>query len=135
MFVRKHKDPLWLQIIRLILRSICLAFLGLYIFFFVGEGRFELIKNTSMLDTWCLFCVPVLFAISFMVTFFRERFGGILIVFSVILYNILSMIKNRSFSWEFEFWGLIAIGIGFIILSLFSRKYRRLSLYNRRRYL
>ena len=135
MFARKLKDPIWLQILRLLLRLTCLAFLMLYIFFFVGEGDFDFFNGPLCSKTLCLLFVPGLFTVAFIVTFFQERFSGFLMIFSVLLYNLTHWISNKAFNWPPQYLSLVFIGIGFIFLSVLSRRYSYYSNYYHNRYL
>jgi ABC-type polysaccharide/polyol phosphate export permease len=101
--------------IRWFARLTGLAFLGLFLWFFINEGINDAASITLTQIGLFLF-VPVLFTIGLFLAFKRELLGGILIILSVIGANLVDMISSGEFPSQVEFAFLLIPGILFALL-------------------
>lgn len=90
--------------------------IALFISFFIGEKiSLASIKGTDII---LLIIVPGLLSIGAIIAWFKELIGGIIMAFSIILYNIISTIIYKKFT--FDFWLFLIIAILFITIGLFK---------------
>jgi hypothetical protein len=132
-FAPKRNDPVWLKVIRWLVRLFCIGFLALFLFFFIGEGGIEEFSTLAIKEQLRLFCIPGLFALGLILSFFKERFGGILMTLSVILYYVVSWYYDKKFPTHWDFWWLLIPAVSLIIFSIISQKQRKKRPYKRRK--
>ena len=133
MFAPKRNDPVWLKVIRWLVRLFCIGFIALFLFFYVGEGGFEELSTLSIREQLSLACIPGLFTLGLILSFFRERFGGILMTLSVILYYIVSWYFDKKLPTKLDFWWLLIPAVLLIIFSVISQNRRQKRTYKRRK--
>lgn len=133
MFAPKRNDPVWLKVMRWLVRLFCIGFLALFLFFYVGEGSLEKFSTLSLRDQLILACIPGLFTLGLILSFFRERFGGILMTLSVILYYVVSWYYDKKLPTHWDFWWLLIPAVLLIIFSFISQNRRQKRTYKRRK--
>ncbi len=109
------KDNMLILLIRWLARIISISFIGLLALFFIGEGNINEFMHLSTNEILLMLFVPILFAIGGIISWKRELLGGILILASVIGFNIVDIIASKRFTGEIEFAFIIAPGVLFIL--------------------
>ena len=111
-----------ISIIRWITRIISISVVLLFLVFFIGEGDFSQPINLTTGEIAMIICVPILLIAGIIIAWKREILGGIVIVGSVLLFNIISMIAETSFTFELDFGLFLFIGLLFIICGVANRR-------------
>jgi len=132
-FAPKRNDPVWLKVVRWLVRLFCIGFIALFLFFYVGEGGFEEFATLPIREQLSLACIPGLFTLGLILSFFKERFGGILMTLSVLLYYVVSWYYDKKLPTKLDFWWLLIPAVLFIIFSIISQKQHKKRPYKRRK--
>ena len=112
-----------INIVRWTTRVLSILTALLFIVFFIGEG----IPNPASLSfsEWLLMLfVPVMLIAGMVVAWMREMLGGILVVASILLFNLTAMITEGMFNFELEFGFFLIIGFGFIFCGFAKGRLR-----------
>jgi len=109
------KDHMLILLIRWLARIISISFIGLLALFFIGEGNINEFMHLSTNEILLMLFVPILFTIGGIISWKRELLGGILILASVIGFNIVDIIASKRFTGEIEFAFIIVPGVLFIL--------------------
>lgn len=133
MFAPKRNDPIWLKVMRWLVRLFCIGFLALFLFFYVGEGGLEEFPTLPLREQLSLACIPGLFALGLILSFAKERFGGILMALSVVLYDAISWYFDKKLPTQLDFWWLLIPAALLIVFSVISQKQRKKRTYKRRK--
>jgi len=110
-----------IKIIRWAARIFCLAFVALFLVFFIGEGGFQELPNLPYKEIILLMLIPVAFSAGAVLELKSELWGGIIIILSVIGFNAIDIASSRGFS-GVEFWYLLIPGIVFVVLACLKKK-------------
>ncbi len=102
------------NVIRWITRILSILTAVIFLVFFFGEADFSSAPALSAAEWVMIFFEPVLLLIGMVIGWKREMLGGIIVVASVLLFNITSMIASGRFGFELELGIFIVIGFGFI---------------------
>jgi hypothetical protein len=86
----------------------------LFLVFFIGEADFTTAPKLSAAEWVMIFFEPVLLLIGMAIAWKREMLGGIIVIASVLLFNITSMIASGRFGFELKLGIFIVIGFGFL---------------------
>ena len=97
-----------------------LLYLALYLVYFGVNGGFCGIAGFFGLGRLMFMIVPVLYGIGLYVSLGKERVGGLIMVGSVILYNVIPLFIYPSI--DFKYWYLLIIGAVPIYLSYKNKK-------------
>ncbi len=116
--MKKHKR---IQILRWIARAVGLVFVGTLLLFFIGEKIWDKMNTLTWLDILLLLCI-LFFMIGVFLGFWRELWGGIVIIASIFAFNIIDIIASASFEWQFQLWFLLIPGILYLINYFLSLK-------------
>lgn len=116
--MKKHKR---IQILRWIARAVGLVFVGTLFLFFIGEKIWDKMNTLTWLDILLLLCI-LFFMIGVFLGFWRELWGGIVIIASIFAFNIIDIIAAASFEWQFQLWFLLIPGILYLINYFLSLK-------------
>ena len=109
-------------VVRWVTRVLGLGMVGLFILFFIGEGGFGDVAKLTSSEKVLMIFIPVVFIAGMIVTLFRELWGGIIIILSVVGFNTVNVIASKSLSGGLEFWYLLIPGIIFIVLYCVTKK-------------
>ena len=93
----------------------------LFIVFFLGETDFSQPPRVTTAETFMILCIPIMLLIGILVAWKREVMGGMIIVMSILLFNIVAMI-SEGFSFELEFGVFLSVGLLFIICGVADRR-------------
>ncbi|MPM30437.1 hypothetical protein SDC9_76987 [bioreactor metagenome] len=133
MFAPKRREPLWLQVSRWLVRLFCFGFIALFLFFFIGEGGIQELPQLKQPDLLRLAFIPGVFFLALLISFPRERFGGILMTLSFVGYHTVSWVSDKKIPTHWDFWWLLIPAILFIVFSVLSQNTRQKRTYQRRR--
>lgn len=103
-------------------RVSALLFLIIFVVFFWGEFDSNIFSNLTAADMILLLFIPILFFAGFLITWWKPLPGGIVIILSVVGFNLASAIISGYASLDIEFWILLIPGILFIICSILDKR-------------
>jgi hypothetical protein len=110
-----------LKIVIIVFKIVALLMASLFIVFFIGEFNVEEFRNLSY-STWVLFLfVPILYIFSAIITIFKEKLGSILMIISVLGFNIISFFAEKSIT-DFDFFIFIIPAIIILIVKSYIKK-------------
>jgi hypothetical protein len=115
------KNQKRILISRWITRIVGLAYVGTLLLFFIGEKIWEDIGALSFLDGVLLLLIFVFIGGVFL-GFFRELWGGIVIVASIFAFYITNIIFSESFDWQFDLWFLVIPGVLYLIVYYLEQR-------------
>lgn len=105
-------DSIWndkvILIIRWVTRIISLVFAGIFLLFIIGEGNIKEFVTLSTSEIFLVIFVPLLYILGVAVSWKKELIGGIIILVSVIGFNIVEIVAGKHFSLELEFTYLLS---------------------------
>lgn len=91
-----------------------LIMFALFISFFIGEKiSLPLLKGP---DIALLIFIPGILSIGAITAWFKELTGGLIMTLSIVVFNIISTIAYKKFT--FDFWLFLIIAILFITIGL-----------------
>lgn len=96
------------------------AFILFFAVMFTGEA--ESIKGFQFPDPLLLACMPLLFSAGLILSFFRELPGGILMMLSIVMFNIIAVVQEGYSYWEPDFLLLFAAGAVIAGLGFYSQR-------------
>ncbi len=108
----KSSDKI-INIIRWATRILGILTVLLFLIFFIGEG-FSDISAITIGEWVMMFFVPVVLLAGIIVAWRREMLGGIIVILSILLFNLTSMIAERAFTFQLDFGFFLIIGFGFV---------------------
>ncbi len=111
-----------INIIRWTMRIISISTAAMFLLFFFGEADFSSAPNLSAGEWVMIFFEPVMLIVGMAIAWKKEVLGGIIIVASVLLFNITSMIATGRFSFQLELGVFIIIGIGFLFCGFAEKR-------------
>lgn len=106
--------------IRWITRVISLLVALLFVVFFIGEGLFNNISELTIPEILGVVCI-IFFILGSIIAWKKEIIGGIVIIISIILFNVITMIEESSINIEIDFEMFIIFGILFIICGMIDK--------------
>ncbi len=106
-----------IQILRWIARFVGLAFVVTLILFFIDDQIWNKMSSLEFLDRMLLLCV-LFFMIGVFLGFYKELWGGILIIASIFAFNIIDSIATNNFNLQFHLWFLLIPG-GLYLINYF----------------
>jgi hypothetical protein len=109
------KNKMTQLIVRWAARVTGVGCLLLFLVFFIGEGDIRDIVYLQPREVVLILFVPVLFSAGVLVAWWREPQGGILILASVLWFNVTDIVSERKFTGEIEFAFLIIPGLLFLL--------------------
>lgn len=99
-------------IVRWIARLFGIGMILLFAVFLIGEELNIGATPLSVRDVLLLLCIPVLLIIGIIVAWKKEFKGGIIIIASVVIFNIIAMFFSNKMN--FDFWYIFVLGFLFI---------------------
>ncbi len=102
------------NVIRWATRILSILTALLFLVFFFGEADFTTAPSLSVAEWVMIFFEPVMLLVGMAIAWKREMLGGIIVIASVVLFNIISMIASGRFGFELELGIFIVIGFGFL---------------------
>jgi hypothetical protein len=111
-----------INIIRWITRIFSILTALLFLVFFIGEADFSTVNTIAFGEWVMIFFEPVLLIIGMAIAWKREMLGGIIVVASVLLFNIVSMIMSGRFGFGLDLGIFIVIGFGFMFCAFATNR-------------
>lgn len=106
-------------------RIISIILVGIFILFFIGEGNIDEFAKLTGIEILLMIFVPIVFTAGVVIAWRKEMLGGIVILASVLGYNLVDRINSSGFKWEIEFAFLLVPGILFILTSRMAKRQNR----------
>ncbi len=107
-------------VVRWIARIIALGFIVLFLFSFFTQGGPNEMMALSGREKLRLACLPLLFTVGFALSFRREATGGLIMVISVLAFNLLDVVTANAPAHTFKFTFLLIPGLVLFLLPRFS---------------
>ena len=113
-----------INICRWVTRIVSIIIVGIFLLFFIGEGFIPNIPKLTTTEFLLIICIPVLFTTGVVIAWKKEIVGGIIIISSILLFNIIDIIKSPKPKIEIEFGILLLVGIMYIVCGIDNLKKR-----------
>ncbi len=110
--------------LRWISRSVGLIFVVTLFLFFIGEKGWEDLHILSFIDI-ALLIIILFFIVGVFLGFYKEFWGGIIIIASILIFNIIDIIALGSFNWQLDLWFLLIPGGLYLIVYYLSSKNKK----------
>lgn len=111
---QKERCQLIALIVRWVARLSSLVIALVFIIFFIGEFHWPTLISLAPIEYVLLAFIPVIFISGTLVALKSELLGGLIMILSVIGYNIVSMIAFHTSVLELDFIFLIVPGILYV---------------------
>ncbi|MEX1378380.1 MAG: hypothetical protein AB1Z23_13020 [Eubacteriales bacterium] len=118
------KEQKIIAILRWTTRILGLLIVLLFAVFFIGEADFSEPIHLTIAEIFLILCIPVTLIIGIIIAWKKEILGGIIIVFSILAFNIVSMI-SEGFTFELEMGLFLFIGLLYIICGVADRRLQK----------
>ncbi len=118
------KDNKGIQTLRWISRSVGLIFVATLFLFFIGEKGWENLHILSFIDI-VLLVIILFFIVGVFIGFYKEIWGGIVIIASILIFNIIDVVAVGSFNWQLDLWFLLIPGGLYLIVYYLSSKNKK----------
>lgn len=110
-----------ISVLRWITRVIGILIVLLFLVFFIGEADFSQPVSLTLPEMLSILCIPVLLIIGIVIAWKKEVLGGIIILASVLIFNLIWYIAE-GFSFELEFGIFMLLGLLYIICGVADRR-------------
>jgi len=111
-----------ISVLRWTTRILSMLIALLFLVFFIGEADFTEPISLSVGEVFMILSIPVLLIAGIIVAWKREVLGGIIIILSVLCFNMAAMISEKYFTFELEFGLFLILGLMFIICGVSKRR-------------
>ena len=101
---------------------------------FYWRGRNRKIHLTDCTRTITSGKYPVLFTVGFLISFVRERLGGVLMVLSVVSFHGIPWLYDKKMPNHWEYWWLLIPAMLFLFFSIIAQKQRKKRRYQRKNF-
>jgi hypothetical protein len=95
------------------------AFILFFAVMFTGEA--ESLNGIQFPDILLLVCMPILFSAGLILSFFKELSGGILMMISIVMFNVIAVVQEGYSYWQPDFLLLFAAGAVIAGLGFYSQ--------------
>ena len=99
-----------------LLKIISIAISVFLIIFFIGESNSDEFINTTNTEKLLLLFIPFIYIFATIILYAKEKLGSYLIILSVISFNLISWISEKSIQ-EFDFFALLLPAILILIIK------------------
>lgn len=96
------------------------AFVLFFAVMFTGEA--ESLNGLQFPDLLLLVCIPILFSAGLILSFFRELSGGIVMMLSIVMFNIIAVVQEGFSYWEPDFLLLFTAGAVIAGLGIYAQR-------------
>lgn len=106
----------FLNIVLLVLKAISIVVSLFFIIFFIGEFDIEEMNNLKEVEYLLFIFIPLGYIVGSFYLIIREVLGSVIIIISVIMFNIISYFNSKPFDFDFGLLLIPALLIIFIHL-------------------
>lgn len=111
-----------IKVIRWINRILSTSLVAIFVVFLIGEGIGGESAGLTKYEGYMIFFVPVMLSVGIILAWFKEMIGGIIMIGSVIGFNIVGMLSEGNYALELDFGVAMLFGVVFVFLAIFSHR-------------